>query len=66
MVSEYTGFNFKIINELEAFEFWLYLRDSIVYKYMQTEEGKEYLENCWRIEQTKPDRKSIRNKMKES
>lgn len=66
MVSEYTGFNFILIEELEVFEFWLYLRDAVVYKYMQTEEGKKYLENCWRMEQTKPDRKAIRNKMKEN
>lgn len=66
MVLDYTGFNFNIIDNLEVFEFWLYLRDAVVYKYMQTEEGRKYLENCWRIEQTKPDRKSIRNKMKEN
>jgi hypothetical protein len=30
---------------------------------MKTEEGRKYLENCWRVEQTKPDRKAIRRKM---
>jgi len=30
---------------------------------MQTEKGQEYLENCWRIEQTEPDREKIRDKI---
>jgi hypothetical protein len=30
---------------------------------MQTEEGKEYLENCWRLEQTNPDKESLREKV---
>jgi len=30
---------------------------------MQTEEGREYLENCWRLEQTNPDRESLRKKI---
>jgi len=31
---------------------------------MKTEEGREYLDNCWRLEQTKPDRKSLRENLK--
>ena len=30
----------------------------------QTKEGRKYLENCWRISQTEPDRKAIREKFK--
>ncbi|WP_254306607.1 hypothetical protein [Clostridium sp. 001] len=48
------------------FEYWLLLRDAVIYNYKQTKEGREYLENCWRIEQTEPDRKSLREKMKEN
>ncbi|NFF80439.1 hypothetical protein FDA09_11820 [Clostridium botulinum] len=66
LISEYTGYNFDRINELEIFEYWLLLRDAIIYRHMQTKEGNEYLENCWRIEQTKPDREGIRNKIKNS
>jgi hypothetical protein len=29
---------------------------------MQSSEGKEYLENCWRLEQTEPDRQGLRKK----
>lgn len=63
-VSDYTGYNFDRIDELEVFEYWLLLRDAIIHKYMQSKEGIEYLENCWRMEQTEPDRQSLRKKMK--
>ena len=67
----------KIINNINArkytpgfyiilvysIEFWLYLRDAVIYKYMKTEDGRKYLENCWRVEQTKPDRQAIRRRM---
>jgi len=48
---------------MEVFEYWLLLRDAVIYNYMQTEEGNKYLENCWRMEQTSPDRKALRKKM---
>jgi len=44
------------------FEYWLLLRDAAIYRYNQTEAGQEYLDNCWRMEQTKPDRKKLREK----
>jgi len=31
---------------------------------MRTEEGRKYLDDCWRLEQTQPDREGLRNKMK--
>lgn len=63
VISEYTGYNFKDIEELDIFEYWLYLRDAVIYNYMKTDAGREYLENCWRIEQTSPDRKKLREKL---
>lgn len=62
LVSEYTGFNFIQIEELDIFEYWAILRDAVIYKYMQTEEGQEYLNRCWMLEQTKPDRERLREK----
>lgn len=62
-VCDYTGYCFDRLEELEVFEYWLLLKDAIVYNYMQTEEGREYLDNCWRIEQTEPDRKFLRERM---
>ena len=42
------------------FEFWLLLRDSYIYKLKQSEEGMKYLDKCWILEQTKPDRQALR------
>lgn len=60
IISKYTGYNFDRINELDVIEYWLYLRDAAIYNLSQTNEGKEYLEKCWIIEQTAPDRTNLR------
>jgi len=64
IVCKYTGYNFDRLEDMEVFEYWLLLRDAVIYNYMQTEDGREYLENCWRMEQTEPDRGALRNKFK--
>jgi len=48
---------------MEVFEYWLLLRDAVIYNYMQTEQGREYLDNCFRMEQTEPNRQAIREQM---
>ncbi|AGK95410.1 hypothetical protein Clopa_0348 [Clostridium pasteurianum BC1] len=63
IVSEYTGYDFDRLGQLNIFEFWLLLRDAIIYNNSQTKAGREYLENCWSIDKTEPDRESIRRKM---
>lgn len=60
---EYTGYDFERIESLELFEYWLLLRDAVIYKNIQTEEGMEYLEKCWILDQTSPDRKKLREKV---
>ena len=60
MVSEYTGLNFKEIDDLDCFEYWLYLRDSFIYNKSSYQEGREYLEKCWFLEQDKQDRNTLR------
>lgn len=59
-VRDYTGYDFDRIGALTVFEFWLYLRDAIIYNCQQSSEGKEYLEKCWAAEQTAPDRAALR------
>ena len=46
--------------ELDVYLF--YMREAFIYNMNQTKEGREYLENCWRMEQTKPERKKLREK----
>lgn len=64
IICDYTGYTFKDIDDLVVFEYWLLLRDAVIFNNMQTEEGKEYLDNCWIMEQTQPDRKKIRETFK--
>ena len=35
-------------------------RDAFIYFMSQSEEGEKYLDNAWRMEQTKPDRERLR------
>lgn len=65
MVAEYTGLNILEVEELDIFDYWQYRRDAFIYKMSQTEEGKEYLDNAWRLEQVEPDRKSLRDQFGE-
>lgn len=61
-VSEYTGLNFF---EVWAMEYVLYLtlrRDAFISWLSSSPAGIEYLDNAWRMEQTEPDRKALREK----
>lgn len=60
MVSAYTGLNFHEVGALDYVQYLTYRRDAYIHSLEQTEEGREFLENAWRMEQTKPDRKALR------
>lgn len=62
IISEYTGYDFDRIEKLGVLEYWLYLRDAVIYNYGMTSEGQKYLKDCQRMEQTKPDREALRRK----
>lgn len=62
MVADYSGLNFIQIEDLPIDVYLLLLRDAFIYRQERTEEGREYLANCWRLEQTKPDRKKLRER----
>ena len=64
MVAEYTGLNFLQIAELDYLQYLVWLRDAYIYRLSSTEEGREYLDNAWRMEQTKPDRAALRKKLR--
>jgi hypothetical protein len=63
LVSEYTGLNFCQVLELNYLDFLLFRRDAWIYRMEQTESGREYLDNAWRMEQTEPDRPKLRKKL---
>lgn len=62
LVSEYTGLNFLEIAELDYLQYLVWRRDAFIHKLSQTEEGVKYLQNAYRMGQTKPDRAKLREK----
>lgn len=48
------------VNELDYIDYLIYRRDAFIYKQSQTEHGREYLENAFRLEQTTPDRQKLK------
>ena len=62
LVAQYTGLNILQVQELDYLDYLIYRRDAFIHRMSQTEEGEKYLNNAWRLEQTKPDRDSLRNK----
>lgn len=62
-MSEYTGLNFLEVGALDYIDYLRLRRDAYIYMLNQTEEGREYLKNAWRMEQTKPDREKLRAKL---
>lgn len=62
LVSEYTGLNFHQVGQLDYGTYLLWLRDAYIYGLSRTEDGRQYLDDCWRMEQTKPDRAKLRQK----
>ncbi len=60
LVMDYCHLNIAQVQELPIDTYLFLMREAMIYENSRTEEGREYLHNCWRIEQTKPDRKAIR------
>lgn len=59
-MAEYTGMNFREVQNLYIDEFRLLFRDAFIYKLQQNEQGRNYLEECWILEQTEPDRETLK------
>ena len=60
VVAEYSGLSFAEILELNIVDWFLLLREALIYRLSQSETGKAYLMDCWYFEQTKPDMETIR------
>ena len=50
------------VDQLDYIDYLKYRRDAFIYRMSQTDKGQEYLDNAYRLEQTKPDRKKLREK----
>ena len=64
-MAEYTGLNFLEVAELDFIQYLVWRRDAFIHMLSRTEAGQEYLDNAWRMEQTKPDRAALRKKLGE-
>ena len=54
--------NFLQIGQLDYGTYLLWLRDAFISALNRTDEGRKYLDNAWRMEQTEPDRAALRRK----
>jgi hypothetical protein len=63
-VAEYTGLNFFEVGELNYVQYLIWRRDAYIQMLSRTEEGQKYLDDCWRMEQTTPDRAKLREKLR--
>lgn len=63
-ISEYLKIPVLEVDELDLVEYLFYLKEAVIYNCSQTEEGREYLRNAKRIEETEPDRQKLRKKFK--
>ena len=60
LISDYTGLNFYECLKLDCYTYKVLFKDAFIYKMNQTEQGKEYLEECYYLSQTKPDLNTLR------
>lgn len=65
LVSDYTGLNFNEVLQLDCFTYKIIFKDAFIYKMRSKPEGQEYLENCWLLTQTQPDKKNLRQLSKD-
>lgn len=59
-VSNYTGLNFKEVLELPYSFFMLLNKDSWIDSWGRNSEGREFLKNLWRLQQTGADLDKVR------
>lgn len=59
LVSQYSGLNFHQVERLDYVTYLLWRRDAYIQALSSTEDGRAYLDDCCRMEQTKADRKKL-------
>lgn len=59
LVAQYSGLNFHQVEQLDYGTYLLWLRDAYIQALNSTEDGRAYLDDCWRMGQTKADRKKL-------
>lgn len=60
LAAEYSNLDFNKLIELDCVTYRILVRDAFVYSLEKTEAGREYLENAWLMQQTKPDKNKLK------
>lgn len=60
LVASYAGLSLDAVGQLDYLQYLALRRDAYITRLEQTESGREYLANAWRMTQTKPDRAALR------
>lgn len=64
VIAKYCNISILEVEELTIIEYLFYYREAVIYNCMQTEDGIEYLQNAYRLDQTEPDREKLRKRYK--
>lgn len=59
-MSDYSRLSFAELMELDIYTYKSLFRDAYIYNLKQTEEGREYLKECYTLTLTEPDRNTLR------
>ena len=62
LVAQYAGISLLDVRDLDYIQYLIWKRDAFIVFMSRTEKGQEYLDDAWRLEQTKPDRQKLRAK----
>mgnify|MGYP004681858977 FL=1 len=66
LVIDYLNISIFDIQDMPIDLYLFFMREAFLTKMMETKEGRDYLADCWRFEQTKPDRQKIREKIEDT
>lgn len=59
---EYAHLNMYEVEDLDYIDYLTLRRDAFIYRCNQSEEGRKYLKNAYRLKLTQPDTKTLREK----
>lgn len=59
-MAQYANMSLPDVCDLLLDDYMLLLRDAFIARKLQSADGREYLDNAWRLEQTEPDMDGLR------
>ena len=60
-MAQYANMTLPDVCDLLLDDYMLLLRDAFIARKLQSADGREYLDNAWRLEQTEPDVDALRS-----